>query len=81
MLSRLARALILIMVLALWYGLSRAAAATRIDLNGEWQFCLDPEKNGEQLGWTAQLPGEAETVRVPHTWSIGRHEDYEGTEQ
>lgn len=31
-------------------------AASRIDLNGEWQFRLDATKQGEQLGWTKRVP-------------------------
>ncbi len=56
-----------------------AQAVPRVDLNGEWQFALDPNKNGEQAGWSAKLPQQIETVRVPHTWNIGKHEDFEGT--
>jgi hypothetical protein len=53
--------------------------ATRIDLNGEWQFKLDPTQQGQQQGWSSQSPSGTETVRVPHTWNIGKYEDFEGT--
>jgi hypothetical protein len=56
-----------------------AWASSRIDLNGPWQFRLDPDQRGEQLGWTSQLAPDTETVGVPHTWNIGKHDDYEGT--
>jgi len=53
-------------------------AATRIDLNGDWHFHIDPRGEGEKLGWTAKLPDSTELVRIPHTWNIGTHDDYEG---
>ena len=56
-----------------------AWGATRVDLNGAWQFRLDPQKQGEQQAWSAKLPGDTETVRVPHTWNIGKYDDFEGT--
>ena len=56
-----------------------AIASTRVDLNGDWQFKTDPSKSGEQQGWTSQMPAGTETVRVPHTWNIGKYEDFEGT--
>ena len=61
------------------FGMPLASGSTPIDLNGEWQFRLDPEKQGEQQSWTKQLPAGTETVRVPHTWNIGKHDDFEGT--
>jgi beta-galactosidase/beta-glucuronidase len=56
-----------------------ARGSTRVDLNGPWQFRTDPSKQGEEHGWTRQLPAETATVRVPHTWNLGKYEDYEGT--
>src|SRR2546428_725230 len=61
------------------FAVSVARGATRIELNGEWQFRTDPSGQGEQLGWSKQAPPNTETVRVPHTWNIGRYDDYEGT--
>ena len=58
---------------------SSGLASTRIDLNGEWQFKTDPAKSGENQGWASQIPAGTETVRVPHTWNIGKYEDFEGT--
>jgi beta-glucuronidase len=55
------------------------SAGTRLDLNGDWQFRIDPSREGERLGWAKHLPEETETVDVPHTWNVGRYEDYEGT--
>ena len=54
-------------------------AATRVDLNGEWQFRIDPSTQGEPGGWARQMPADTETVDVPHTWNIGKYDDYEGT--
>jgi beta-glucuronidase len=56
-----------------------ASASTRIELNGQWQFRTDPSKQGEQEGWYKQIPAATETVRVPHTWGIGKYDDFEGT--
>lgn len=53
--------------------------ATRIDLDGPWQFRIDPAKAGESQGWSQSIPVGTETVRVPHTWNIGKYDDYEGT--
>ncbi|HWS99756.1 MAG TPA: glycoside hydrolase family 2 TIM barrel-domain containing protein [Pyrinomonadaceae bacterium] len=56
-----------------------ARASARHDLNGEWQFVTDPSKQGEARGWHRRARFDAETVRVPHTWNVGKYEDYEGT--
>jgi beta-glucuronidase len=54
-------------------------ASERIDLNGQWQFRIDPDKTGAKHGWTQAMPIALDTVNVPHTWNIGRYEDFEGT--
>jgi hypothetical protein len=59
-------------------GLAPARAATRIELNGEWQFRIDPAGEGEKAGWAKATPSATETVRVPHTWGVGKHEEHEG---
>jgi beta-glucuronidase len=56
-----------------------AWSSTRLDLNGDWQFRTDPAQEGEQTGWSKAMPAGTETVRVPHTWNIGKYEDFEGT--
>lgn len=58
---------------------SLSLAAERIDLNGHWQFRIDPDKTGAKHGWTQAAPIAVDTVSVPHTWNIGRYEDFEGT--
>ena len=55
-----------------------AFAGVRIDMNSGWAFRTDPDGSGEASGWTRQAPSGTETVSVPHTWNIGKHEDYEG---
>ena len=55
-----------------------AAAGTRIDLDGPWQFRVDPEGKGEALGWARSLPAGVEQVEVPHSWGIGAHAEHEG---
>ncbi len=54
-------------------------ASSKISLHGPWQFRLDPQNQGEQLGWTSRAPSDTETVNVPHTWNVGKYDDYEGT--
>jgi beta-glucuronidase len=55
-----------------------ALASTRLELNGEWQFKIDSKSEGERAGWAKAIPALTETVRVPHTWGIGAHEDHAG---
>ena len=56
-----------------------ARASVRVDLDGQWQFRIDPSREGETQGWSKSIPSGTETVRVPHTWNIGKYDDYEGT--
>jgi hypothetical protein len=58
---------------------SSAHGSTRQDLNGEWRFRTDALKQGEAQNWPKYPPADAETVRVPHTWNVGKYEDFEGT--
>lgn len=53
-------------------------ATVRVDLSGPWQFRLDPEGSGERDGWAMAMPAGVETVRVPHTWGVGKDESYLG---
>jgi len=55
-----------------------ASGATRTDLDADWQFRADPDRSGEAKGWTSAIPPDTESVRVPHTWNIGRLHDYRG---
>jgi beta-galactosidase/beta-glucuronidase len=55
-----------------------AAAATRIDLGGPWQFRIDPDGSGARKGWARAVPSPVETVDVPHTWGVGPHAEHEG---
>jgi hypothetical protein len=55
-----------------------AAAATRIDLGGPWQFRIDPDGSGARQGWAKDVPSPVETVDVPHTWGVGPHAEHEG---
>src|SRR2546425_7966779 len=56
-----------------------ALAVTNFDLDGKWQFHTDPLREGVARGWPTTAPGSSETVDVPHTWNIGKYDDYEGT--
>jgi beta-galactosidase len=40
----------------------------RIDLNGEWEFRLDPESRGEAARWYSGRERFADTIRVPGSW-------------
>ena len=55
-----------------------AAAATRIDLGGAWQFRIDADGSGGRRGWASAVPSPVETVDVPHTWGVGPHAEHEG---
>jgi beta-glucuronidase len=55
-----------------------AAAATRIDLGGAWQFRVDEDGSGSRRGWANRVPSSVETVEVPHTWGVGPHAEHEG---
>jgi beta-glucuronidase len=55
-----------------------ARAAERIDLDGSWLFLTDPKSEGEAQSWFKTTPTGTESVRVPHTWNIGKYDDYEG---
>jgi len=55
-----------------------AAATEKMDLNGIWLFRTDPKCEGESQSWFKSFPTGTEPVRVPHTWNIGKYDDYEG---
>ena len=55
-----------------------ALASNRIDLNHDWQFCTDPRDSGEASEWQKRPPADTESVNVPHTWNIGKHDSYLG---
>ena len=54
------------------------AAATRLNLSNDWSFLTDPETKGEAAGWQNRLPAGADSVNLPHTWNLGRHDGYLG---
>jgi beta-glucuronidase len=55
-----------------------AFASSRIDLDRDWQFCIDAHGQGEAAGWQNRRPAATESVNVPHTWNIGKYDDYLG---
>ena len=55
-----------------------APASSRIDLNRDWQFRVDAQENGETQGWQKRLPAGTESINVPHTWNLGKHDTYLG---
>lgn len=55
-----------------------ALAATSVDLDRDWLFRADPTQIGATAGWQTRLPAETESVNLPHTWNIGRHDNYVG---
>ncbi len=58
--------------------LQPALASNAIDLDRDWQFRTDPKQQGETLGWNRAMPTETASVRIPHTWNSGPHDDFEG---
>ncbi len=40
----------------------------RLNLDGVWQFQLDPEDQGEKLGWGSDPRALSNTIRVPGIW-------------
>src|SRR5882724_12460630 len=67
------RALVLLFILPV-----SSWASSRIDLNHDGQFCTDPHDSGEASGWQKHPPADTESVNVPHTWNIGKHDNYLG---
>jgi beta-glucuronidase len=55
-----------------------AMASSRIDLDRDWQFCIDPNGTGETAEWQKRLPVDTQSVNVPHTWNIGKYDNYLG---
>jgi beta-glucuronidase len=55
-----------------------AHATTSIDLDRDWLFRTDPGQIGAATGWQKSLPADTESVNLPHTWNIGRHDNYLG---
>jgi beta-glucuronidase len=55
-----------------------ALAATSVDLDRDWLFRTDPSQIGATAGWQKRLPSETESVNLPHTWNLGRHDNYLG---
>jgi hypothetical protein len=54
------------------------SATTRVDLNKDWLFRTDPDQTGEKAGWQNHPPEHSDSVNVPHTWGLGRHDGYLG---
>ena len=40
-----------------------------IDLNGKWEFKLDPKNIGREEGWQNRWENDGETVIVPSCWN------------
>jgi beta-glucuronidase len=53
-------------------------ASSRVDLDRDWQFCIDANEKGGISGWQNHLPADTESVNLPHTWNIGKHDNYLG---
>src|SRR5207244_10064490 len=51
-------------------------ARNRTDLNADWLFSVDPEQVGEKQGWQNHPPVHTESVTIPHTWNLGKHDGY-----
>jgi beta-galactosidase/beta-glucuronidase len=55
-----------------------AFAATSVDLDRDWFFRTDPNQIGDAGEWQKKLPADTESVSLPHTWNIGKHDSYVG---
>ena len=67
-------------VVLLLAGAAGASAATRVDLNADWRFRVDPGDKGVAQGWQSAVPGGGELVQLPHTWNRpGPNYDFLGT--
>jgi len=53
-------------------------ATTRVDLDRDWLFRTDPGQIGEKANWQKNPPPNADSISVPHTWNLGRHDGYLG---
>lgn len=53
-------------------------ATTRVDLDNDWLFRTDPAQTGEAANWQKHPPPNADSISVPHTWNLGRHDGYLG---
>jgi beta-glucuronidase len=67
-----------LMLAALLAAPACASATEKVDLNGTWLFRTDPKSQGESQGWAKSIPAGTESVRVPHSWNVGKNNDYEG---
>lgn len=70
------RALIVLSLMLGWPMVGQAQ--TRIDLDHDWRFRTDAADAGVADGWAGATPADTRQVDVPHTWNIGRDDDYEG---
>lgn len=48
-------------------------------IDGAWKFQIDPEKHGEQNGWTHTPPTTAQETVVPALWTTAAAPNYSGT--
>lgn len=56
-----------------------AYGSARVDFNRDWHFHVDPQNAGKSQQWFDHEPDQIEVVNAPHTWNLGKHEDYIGT--
>jgi beta-galactosidase len=47
---------------------AESAPRPQIDLNGTWEFRLDPEGRGSREGWATRAAGFEERIQVPGVW-------------
>lgn len=60
--------LLLMSVLAVFPFPGLAVERSRVDLNGKWEFRLDPESRGESAGWSSGRERFDDTILVPGAW-------------
>ncbi len=41
---------------------------SKVDFNDDWKLVFDPENKGVAGSWFAEIPDNAESVKIPHLW-------------
>jgi beta-glucuronidase len=54
--------------------------SSKISLNGNWEFCLDPSDDGYKKQYYVDFPDKnrTESVEVPSTYNLGNNRNYQG---
>ena len=47
-----------------------------ISFNGDWMFKIDPENQGQELGWNIEMPSNTSVIKVPSLWNEALEPEY-----